>query len=381
VTYYNEFDGYAGQWLRNLCAAGHLPVGVIDERDIREVQPSDLPDGHAHFFAGIGGWPLALRLAGWPDDLPVWTGSCPCQPFSIAGRGKGAADKRHLWPEWLRLIRECRPLVVVGEQVASPAGRAWLAAVRDDLEALGYAVGGADLCAAGVGAPHIRQRLYWVAVRHGAGLEVLREQQARKKQPTAERGFATGGVGHPDGIRFAQCEHTGDVESPAGEQSEHGRQVVSEGPVSPGSVGGLVQSDGAGPQPGRGGRETAGHGSAAEPASPTDGAGDPSGAGGGVDARAVSCAQDLGSGTRVQAWRVPDEFIPPGATGGTWADADWWLCRDGKIRPAQRRTFPLAAGVPGRVGKLRAYGNAIVPELAATFVRAVMDCLQIGRLP
>ena len=116
-----------------------------------------------HFFAGIGGWSYALELAGWPADRPVWTGSCPCQPFSAAGKGRGEADERHLWPEMLRLVAECRPPVVFGEQVSGAAGRAWLAGVRRDLEAIGYAVGTADLRAAGVGSPHIRQRLYGVA--------------------------------------------------------------------------------------------------------------------------------------------------------------------------------------------------------------------------
>lgn len=167
-AYYNEIDPFAAQWLRNLIDDGHIAPGDVDERSIVDVRPSDLA-GYAqcHFFAGIGGWSLALRLAGWPDDRPVWTGSCPCQPFSAAGARKGVSDSRHLWPELQRLVRECCPTVVFGEQVASADGREWLAGVRSDLEALGYAVGAADLCAAGVTAPHIRQRLYWVADSDG----------------------------------------------------------------------------------------------------------------------------------------------------------------------------------------------------------------------
>jgi DNA (cytosine-5)-methyltransferase 1 len=160
MIYANEYDPKAAHWLT--C----LPLGIdrVDSRSIHDVTGADL-DGYteSHFFAGIGGWPLALRMAGWPADELVWTGSCPCQPFSAAGKGRGFDDDRHLWPEFLRLIAECKPPTVFGEQVASKAGREWLAVVRLDLEELGYAVGAADLCAASVGAPHIRQRLFWVA--------------------------------------------------------------------------------------------------------------------------------------------------------------------------------------------------------------------------
>jgi DNA (cytosine-5)-methyltransferase 1 len=164
MIYANEYDPKAAHWLT--C----LPLGIdrVDSRSIHEVTGADLDEyTEAHFFAGIGGWPLALRMAGWPADEPVWSGSCPCQPFSAAGKGKGFDDDRHLWPEFLRLIAECNPPTVFGEQVASKAGREWLAVVRLDLEELGYAVGAADLCAASVGAPHIRQRLFWVADAEG----------------------------------------------------------------------------------------------------------------------------------------------------------------------------------------------------------------------
>jgi DNA (cytosine-5)-methyltransferase 1 len=163
-AYYNEIDPSCAQWIRNLISAGALPPGDVDERSIEDVSATDLVGyGQCHFFAGIGGWPLALLWASWPGDQEVWTGSCPCQPFSHSGKLLGFGDERHLWPEFQRLIKERKPARVFGEQVASKAGRKWFSFVRADLEALGYAVGGADLCAAGVGADHIRQRLFYVA--------------------------------------------------------------------------------------------------------------------------------------------------------------------------------------------------------------------------
>lgn len=163
-AYYNEIDPFAAALLRALMADGLIAAGEVDERSILEVTADDLRGfTQCHFFAGIGGWPHAFRLAGWPDDRPAWSGSCPCQPLSCAGNRAGHADERHLWPAFHGLIAECAPPIVFGEQVASKDGREWFAGVRADLEALGYACGGADLCAAGVGAPHIRQRIYWMA--------------------------------------------------------------------------------------------------------------------------------------------------------------------------------------------------------------------------
>ena len=166
--YYNENDPKAAAWLRELIRQGHLPAGRVDERSITEVKADELTAYiQCHFFAGIGGWPYALTLAGWPVSRPVWSGSCPCQPFSAAGKGLGTADSRHLWPVFAQLIRACQPPTIFGEQVASRAGREWLGGVFTDLAAMGYSRAGADLCAAGVGAPHIRQRLFWVAVASG----------------------------------------------------------------------------------------------------------------------------------------------------------------------------------------------------------------------
>jgi DNA (cytosine-5)-methyltransferase 1 len=162
MNFYNEIDPGGAEWIRNLIKEGMIPQGVVDERSIVDIEPEYLDQfTQCHFFAGIGGWSYALRLAGWDGDRKVWTGSCPCQPFSVAGEGRGIDDERHLWPAFRWLISQCRPSTVFGEQVASADGRDWASGVRDDLEIMGYDVGIADLCAAGVGADHIRQRLFW----------------------------------------------------------------------------------------------------------------------------------------------------------------------------------------------------------------------------
>jgi len=171
-AYYNEMDPYAAQWLRNLIAAGHIAPGEVDERSIEDVAPNEL-DGftQCHFFAGIGVWSHALRLAGWEDSRAVWTGSCPCQPFSVAGMGSGFNDQRHLWPMWFHLIEQRRPSVIFGEQVEAAIRHNWLDLVQADLEGIGYAFAPVGIPAAGVGAPHIRQRLFFVADSINTGLQ------------------------------------------------------------------------------------------------------------------------------------------------------------------------------------------------------------------
>jgi len=205
-AYYNEWDKNNAAYLRELIREGLIAEGVVDERGIEDVSPEYLRGfTQVHFFAGIGGWSLALRLAGWPDDRPVWTGSCPCQPFSVLGEQRGTEDERHLWPAFAYLISECSPVVVFGEQVAAAAGEVngdcWLDLVHHGLERAGYAVGSAVLPAAGVGAPHQRDRLYFVADRGRVRHEPLRQ--------AARRGVAGGfwdeaeWVLCPDGYRRA----------------------------------------------------------------------------------------------------------------------------------------------------------------------------------
>jgi DNA (cytosine-5)-methyltransferase 1 len=349
-AYYNELDPYAAQWLRNLIAAGHIAPGDVDERSIVDVRPDDLrPYDQCHFFAGIGGWSYALRLAGWPDDRPVWTGSCPCQPFSAAGGGKAADDERHLWPDWFRLIRDARPPVIFGEQVEAAIGWGWLDAVFADLEAEGYACGASVLPACGVGAPHIRQRLWFVADARGE-----RRQQVAGSAPRdeTEDGRAGRNGGEPDGNHIV----AGDGEDGMADAAIAGRRAQPQR---------SAREDGrAAPEPGR--LRDAGE------------LGDASGAGfqererdGRVqrDTLEPSEGQAAVSGSDAGELGVA-QGKQMGRAGQPWEDCVWLPCTDGKTRPVEPGTFPLAHGIPGRVGRLRAYGNAIVPPLAAEFITA-----------
>lgn len=318
AAYYNEIDPYAAAWLRNLIDAGHIAPGVVDSRSIEDVTPDDLRGyTQCHFFAGIGVWSHALRRAGWPDDKPVWTGSCPCQPFSAAGKGAGFADERHLWPAWHYLIEECRPPVVFGEQVASKDGLGWLDLVQADMEAAGYAVGPVDLCAAGIGAPHIRQRLWFVG----------------------ERLADTNGAGSLPGA------HAGVHSREDGAGSRHGqpeRQSATVGMADTSST--RVRDQGRGPDVGTT------RGSKSE----------------GLQRQRLR--HDTGDDHDGRAILEPET----GPTNGHWRDADWLFCRDGKWRPVEPGTFPLAHGTTNRVGRLRAYGNAIVAQAAQEVITAYM---------
>jgi len=164
MNYYNEWDKEAAHWLRCLIKEQLIPSGIVDETSIVDIDSDSLKRyTQCHFFAGIGGWSEALRLAGWPSDIPVWTGSCPCQPFSSSGKQRGIQDERHLWPHFFRHIKVCKPHHVFGEQVEKAIKFGWLDEVATNLETEGYACGTCILGASSVGAQHLRKRLYWVA--------------------------------------------------------------------------------------------------------------------------------------------------------------------------------------------------------------------------
>ena len=294
MNYYNECDLNAVAWLRELISAGLIPPGNVDERSIVDVCADDLRGySQCHFFAGIGGWSLALKLAGWPEDRPVWTGSCPCQPYSAVGKQRGNADERDLWPVFFRLISERRPEFVFGEQVENAIRHGWLDRVYADMEGEGYAVGAAVLGEHSVGAPHRRYRLYW------------------------------GGVRMADRI----CER---LEGYSGNEKNRN-------------------------QSGRNGTETTGSIAA-------DGV---SGVSPWRDSRLILCRD--GKTRRVPVESIflrMDDGIPT-SVDGSWITGI-----------SEAGGFPVTTQKEGRVMLLRGYGNAVVPQVAAEFVKAFMEAAQ-----
>lgn len=349
AAYYNEIDSYAAQWLRNLIAGGHIAPGEVDERSIEDVTPDDLRGfTQCHFFAGIGAWSHSLRLAGWPDDKPVWTGSCPCQPFSAAGKGDGFADERHLWPAFFHLISECRPQHIFGEQVASGNANTWFDLVQADMEGLEYAFGLVPFTSAGIGAPHIRERAYWVAhasseYESAAGNET--GIAARLRSSSTDRLANTSG------------ERLNRVDSLL-QREESGRVAKSVPEVAGHSVtGGMGYAD---------------H-SRLERHFGNDGA--------------AGWEGEAGSVTSASLHSRPLEV------NGFWRDADWLFCRDGQWRPVESGTFPLVARFAkslghgksslramagrNRTGRLKGYGNAINAQAASAFIGAYMETANV----
>ncbi|WP_445611717.1 DNA cytosine methyltransferase [Hafnia alvei] len=311
AAYYNEIDPYAAQWLRNLIAAGHIAAGDVDERSIEDVTPDDLRNyTQCHFFAGIGVWSYALRRAGWSDDKPVWTGSCPCQPFSAAGQGGGFDDERHLWPHFHYLIEQCRPPIVFGEQVASKDGLCWFDLVQADLEGANYAVGFAVLPACGVGAPHKRERLFF-----GAYNVVDTGGERVRRRP----GEGVSAPGEIEGREEKRQRVWTDVGAECTDLSYRVAYVSS-----------------------------------------VD------------DNKCNNSSNVIGWKNDAKQTRLGSCDNNATPTNGFWRDADWLSCRDGKWRPVEPSTFPLANGITARVGRLRAYGNAICAEVAETFIGSYM---------
>ena len=318
MNYYNDNDPFVCKWLKELIKAGLIPDGHVDNRSITEIRPSDL-DGftQCHFFAGIGGWSLALRLAGWPDSKRVFTGSCPCQPFSAAGKGRGFEDDRHLWPAFRWLIAQCRPPIVFGEQVAPKLGRKWLDGVSSDLEIMGYEVGASDIPAAGVAAPHKRNRLFWVAISESSRLEGAKWAELQSIQ-----GWECKPTARPTN-RLADSEHDG-------RRSNQQRRQAKERASNFWS-----------------------------------------------DSTAIPCAD--GKWRRVpcklgNSGRMGLQGIDRGWSGQVAQDG-----RSDSENPQrleiESALFPLADGFSNRLGALRGAGNAITPQVGAVFIQSAMEVL------
>jgi DNA (cytosine-5)-methyltransferase 1 len=314
-AYYNEFDPYAAQWLRNLISAGHIAPGDVDERSIVDVKPEELTGyRQCHFFAGIGGWSLAARLAGWADDRELWTGSCPCQPFSVAGKQAGQTDERHLWPTFAALISARRPAVVMGEQVAAAVGKDWLDGVYSDLEAIGYSCGAAVVPACAVDAPHRRDRLWFVA--DASSGRCAGQAEGQDKQPR-----------RTEVVRAGESSLADAASIRGGARLCQGDQIENRNGIA----------------------RSCSSFDVADPDQPCESQG---------------WEQRSGQLSRARS----------NSRGSAWIGAEWLSGADGKARRFEPSIRLLAHGVPARVGKLRAYGNAIVPQLAAEIIGAYMDC-------
>jgi len=378
-AYYNEWNKDAAAWLRELIAAKLIMVGDVDERSIVDVRSIDLK-GYAqhHFFAGIGGWSLALQLAGWPDDRPVCTASLPCQPFSNAGKRQGVKDERHLWPVFAELVRECGFATIFGEQVESAIRHGWLDGVFSSLEQFGYACAAGCLPAACVGAPHIRQRVYWVAnaERDGGRFD---EPGRRPQERTAD--------GRTGGLADAERAYSGG--GIAGEQGQSG--CGRAGLADDGELGRLGNAPAGGrgiggdaTQPGSGGHALGTGGAGLGGMGNTGGAGR--------------------EGHRPELPQRGGEQLPAEPSCRPWSDFILIPCRDGKARRTKSGLSPLAYGLPRdvadllprleklghdpkaarriirearrhRVVALKGAGNSIVPPLAAEFIRAAMEAV------
>lgn len=419
MNYYNEFDHNAAEWLRQLIADGLIPPGDVDERSICDVGAADLAGyTQCHFFAGIGGWSLALKLVGWPDDRPIWTGSCPCQCFSTAGKQKGFEDERDLWPVLFDLIRQCRPRCVVGEQVENAIRHGWLDRVYADMEGAGYAIGAAVLGAHSVSAPHQRQRLYW-------GCVSVANVQGDESSWYTQRGECVAPAGKPD--RPSNSSNVHRLSDTAGERCREARRSCARSPerlADGGTINGVgnAESDDkrGNPMPGAYGERREDRGSSGD-----ERLDDPEGVGRGIcDAENIGTTDReidtlantgdcdiglayniiLGMQTGISGQNTGNERDTGKPINGSvssvspWSNSRCIYCRDKKVRriPAESILFGVADGLSsgvdgsgvesisegggfplttrqeGRAMLLKGYGNAIVPQAAAEFIVAFM---------
>lgn len=438
MNYYNDIDPKCCAWTQELINAGLIPPGDVVCKSILDIKPHELEKyTQCHFFCGINGWSHALRLAGWPDDRPVWTGSPPCQPFSCAGKQAGASDDRNLWTPFVRLVRECRPECIFGEQVEAAIRVGWLDRVFADLEEMSYATGSVILGAHSAGAPHIRQRIYWCAVRMAdCGSGGRFRQDAAKSGGDGTHDGILGGNGDDGRLADARCpEH----ERQRRCREAHGATGTAEGEAQQRewswtansdccAVSRMADADGAKREL----RELrlfsngrSGDGIEEQSERAKSGLADASGGQrqqlDGAQGHGLQRPADDGAGGgmghadepgpqgrrehRKRAGELPSRENVP---SNFWSGSRWHACRDGKARrvPASCGFQFVAPGIPdlmaalrdagcheaeirqacdlfplasekitGRVMLLRGAGNAISPPVAAEFIKAVMDCL------
>lgn len=343
-AYYNEFDAAAAHILNVMIEEGVIAPGIVDTRSIKDVQPDDLIGfTQVHLFAEGGFWSIAARSAGWPDHEPIWTASCPCQPFSAAGKGAGTDDPRHLWPDVYRLARARRPVVLVGEQVAGAAGYGWFDGVRADLARENYASRSVDFPACSVDAPHQRNRQYWFAMADNEGGECgARLCKSGSQQDRNELADRDGIAGVTQGDAFSK--------------GLEGQRRDGDRNRGPEQAGPIAEADGA---------ERASHVASANALRlHRQQSGEALGAKGASEVE----------GDQREWVRADNRQFPNDRRNGTyWSDAEWIVCHDEKARRTKSGLCFLVDGLPGRVDLWRVGGNAIVPEAAKEVLAAIID--------
>ena len=408
-AYYNEFDPKAAAWLRQLIKNGAIADGEVDERSIIEVQANDIRGfTQHHFFAGIGGWSYALRLAGWSDTRPVCTASLPCQPFSVAGAQKGIDDERHLLPHFIELVKQCNFQTIFGEQVPGAIKHGWLDDLCTEMEREKYRVGQIVLTAAGEGAPHIRQRLFWVADSINKG-----SQGRLSGGQDTEREAVSGYVGcsgtvdinnrMENAISNGQCERPeirggifgqhqdGETCDQFERRSEVCRVADSESARAGENKRGLREMPDGHSRMGNNSSERLEGGARASVQGAVDGFTSTSSRMGNTKHDGHNASQ---IGRSISESETKSRMFELEGSDTEWSDPDWLYCRDEKYRPIKSSIEPLANGLPrgmgyssnpsepidanntqeARVMRLKGYGNAIVPQVAASFIKAFMQC-------
>ena len=399
AAYYNEFNPDAAAWLRELIKQKHIADGEVDERSIIDVQASDIRGfSQCHFFAGIGGWSYALRLAGIPDDYPCWTASLPCQPFSAAGKQLGKDDERHLLPHFTELVKQCKPNRIFGEQVEGAIRHGWLDDLQTTMEAESYAVGHCVLGAHSVGAYHQRQRLYWVAQRelgntlHDRARRTTRSEmgasQDDKRAAESEgQGGTWDGVAFGGASPFSELSNSSGTVGRLGDNSSERLEGSARESVQ-GAVDGFTSASCRMGNTKHDGQFTSTVGRGLSESKIESG---------------MFQSERSDSISRICDTQSNKEHT--GTTGGLhtqfsnertvndWSNPDWIYCRDEKYRAIEPSIKPLVNGIPkgmvrsgdsseefdanntqeARAMRLKGYGNAIVPQVAAMFISAFME--------